>query len=73
MVVRAAASKYGKTVIAIAHRLKTILGYDLVAVMSHGSLVEMGQPMERWAAKEGFRKLCDAAEVVKEDFAATVL
>lgn len=32
------------TIIAVAHKLDTILDFDKVAVMHHGSLVEYGAP-----------------------------
>ncbi|KAH7320765.1 putative ABC multidrug transporter [Stachybotrys elegans] len=34
------------TVIAIAHRLETIVGYDLVAVLDEGNVVEIGAPKD---------------------------
>jgi ABC-type multidrug transport system fused ATPase/permease subunit len=35
-----------QTVLAVAHKLDTILDFDKVAVMSHGKLVEYGEPYE---------------------------
>ncbi|KAF2873543.1 P-loop containing nucleoside triphosphate hydrolase protein [Massariosphaeria phaeospora] len=32
------------TIIAVAHKLETVLDFDKVAVMSHGQLVEYGEP-----------------------------
>ncbi|CAI0643527.1 unnamed protein product [Colletotrichum noveboracense] len=34
----------GCTIIAIAHRLETIIGFDRVAVMNEGSIIEFGDP-----------------------------
>lgn len=34
------------TVVAIAHRLDTIIGYDLVAVLDEGNIVEFGAPKD---------------------------
>ena len=34
------------TVLTIAHRLNTIISSDMVAVLSHGRLVEYGKPVE---------------------------
>lgn len=34
------------TVVAIAHRLDTIIGYDLVAVLDEGNIVEFGEPKD---------------------------
>lgn len=58
----------GKTVIAIAHRIHTILGYDKVAVIRRGKLIELGSPKEQWEARGPFRSLCDAAAITAEDF-----
>jgi ATP-binding cassette subfamily C (CFTR/MRP) protein 1 len=34
----------GHTIIAVAHKLDTILDFDKVVVMNQGSLVEYGEP-----------------------------
>ena len=34
------------TIITVAHRIRTILNYDLVAVMDKGVVVEIGPPGE---------------------------
>eukprot|EP01050_Picozoa_sp_SAG11_P004321 SAG11_NODE_274_length_11310_cov_4.717510_3_plen_131_part_00 len=46
----------GCTVLTIAHRLATIVDYDLVAVLDAGRLVEYGPPAEllRVDASEGY-------------------
>lgn len=36
----------GYTVVAVAHRLETILDSDVVVVMDAGSVVEVGQPSD---------------------------
>ncbi|KAI1470644.1 P-loop containing nucleoside triphosphate hydrolase protein [Daldinia caldariorum] len=43
-----------RTLVTIAHRLKTIIDYDLVVVMSAGSTVEVGSPKELYEAKGQF-------------------
>lgn len=47
-------SFHKQTIIAVAHRLDTILDFDRVAVLEHGELVEVGAPYEL-LAKEGGR------------------
>jgi len=34
------------TIVMIAHRLSSLLDFDLVAVLDHGRLVELGKPSE---------------------------
>ncbi|KAK8021735.1 multidrug resistance-associated protein 2 [Apiospora arundinis] len=58
-----------KTVITIAHRLQTIVGYDRVCVVDHGHVVELGAPRELWGNKDGvFRSLCDRDGIREESF-----
>jgi ATP-binding cassette subfamily C (CFTR/MRP) protein 1 len=37
---------HGRTIVAVAHRLDTIMDFDLVAVMDAGQLIELGKPSE---------------------------
>ena len=49
-----------RTVVAIAHRISTVLGYDRIAVMEGGRLVEFDAPKALWERKGGvFRMLYD--------------
>ncbi|EMR69939.1 putative abc transporter protein [Eutypa lata UCREL1] len=43
-----------RTLVTIAHRLKTIIDYDRVVVMSAGSVLEVGSPKELCEAKGQF-------------------
>ncbi|KAK5628524.1 hypothetical protein RRF57_004239 [Xylaria bambusicola] len=43
-----------RTLVTIAHRLKTIVDYDRVVVMSAGSVLEVGSPKELYEAKGQF-------------------
>jgi ATP-binding cassette subfamily C (CFTR/MRP) protein 1 len=45
------------TVIAIAHRLETIMDFDRIAVMDNGRLVECDTPAALLARDSAFRKL----------------
>ncbi|KAF2084152.1 ABC multidrug transporter-like protein [Saccharata proteae CBS 121410] len=58
------------TVLCIAHRLRTICGYDRVVVMDGGAVVEVGAPRELWERGEGgwFRGMCDRGGIRREDF-----
>ena len=47
----------GRTVIAIAHRLSTVLGSDLIVVMDHGRIAAKGTHSELLASSEIYRNL----------------
>jgi len=48
----------GVSVITVAHRLDTVLGYDKIAVLSQGKLLEYGSPSDLLEIKNGeFRSL----------------
>lgn len=49
-----------KTVIAIAHRLQTIMDFDRVAVMENGRVVEVGEPRALLKEDSKFKRLVDA-------------
>ena len=49
------------TVVSIAHRLDTIMGYDKVIVLDEGSVVEVGNPRELLLTAGRFRALWNAS------------
>ena len=54
-----------RTLLAIAHRLDTIVDFDTVLVMDAGRIVERGNPRELLASGEGrFHKLWQAKETI---------
>jgi ATP-binding cassette subfamily C (CFTR/MRP) protein 1 len=59
-------STQDKTVLCIAHRLRTVLWYDRVCVMDSGTIVELASPVELWDSEEGyFRRMCDQAGITR--------
>ncbi|EEU33400.1 uncharacterized protein NECHADRAFT_73313 [Fusarium vanettenii 77-13-4] len=61
----------GRTVLTIAHRLKTIVGYDRVCVLEQGQIVEFDSPLTLWEQEDSaFRGLCDRGGVESGDFFA---
>lgn len=48
------------TLITVAHRLNTIMDYDIVLVMDAGQLVEIGSPSELLSSEGFFSELVDA-------------
>ena len=63
-----AAAFRGRTLLCIAHRLRTIVGYDRVCVLDAGRIAELGTPLELWRRPGGiFRSMCDRSGVREED------
>jgi ABC-type multidrug transport system fused ATPase/permease subunit len=48
-----------RTIICIAHRLRTIIDYDKVLVLDHGMAVEFGTPLELIETDGTFRSMCE--------------
>lgn len=63
-------TKFGrKTLLFIAHRLKSVVRYDRVCVMDQGLVAELDTPRALWANKSSiFRGMCDESGIVEEDF-----
>lgn len=59
----------GKTLLCIAHRLKTIIGYDRICVMDQGSIAELDEPLKLWEQGGTFRSMCERSGIRREDFA----
>jgi len=58
----------GRTLICIAHRLRTILAYDKVCVMDSGSVVEFDEPIVLFDKPSGvFRQMCESSGVKRAD------
>lgn len=57
----------GKTLLCIAHRLRTIVGYDRICVMDAGSIAELDTPLELWKKGGIFRGMCDRSGIRMED------
>jgi ATP-binding cassette subfamily C (CFTR/MRP) protein 1 len=56
----------GVTVITVAHRLDTVLGYDKIAVLGAGRILEYGSPAELLRVQKGeLRRLVDADSLSK--------
>ncbi len=55
----------GKTLLAIAHRLSTMIGYDRIIVMDDGRVER--SPEELWELGGRFREMCEHSWNRKED------
>jgi ATP-binding cassette subfamily C (CFTR/MRP) protein 1 len=58
----------GKTLLCIAHRLKTIIGYDRILVMDKGRVAELDRPVVLYEKGGIFRGMCDRSGIRREDF-----
>ncbi|KAG5920986.1 hypothetical protein E4U42_006011 [Claviceps africana] len=57
----------GKTLLCIAHRLRTIIGYDRICVMDAGQIAEMDTPLALWHGGGIFRGMCDRSGIRPQD------
>lgn len=57
----------GKTVITVAHRIRTIINYDRVCVMDKGAILELGTPSELWDLGGVFRGMCETSGISEEE------
>ena len=58
----------GKTMLCIAHRLKTIINYDRICVMDQGRIAELDTPIKLFEQNGIFRGMCDKSHIVRDDF-----
>lgn len=59
-----------RTILCIAHRLRTIIGYDRICVMDAGQIAEFDTPMSLFNNPSGiFRSMCDRSSITAEDIA----
>lgn len=58
----------GKTLLCIAHRIRTILSYDRILVMNAGQVEEFASPLELFTRENGaFRAMCEKSSITLED------
>ncbi|KIW01785.1 uncharacterized protein PV09_06957 [Verruconis gallopava] len=58
----------GKTLLCIAHRLKTIINYDRIVVMDQGRIAELDTPIGLYEKNGIFRSMCERSGIRREDF-----
>lgn len=56
-----------RTLLVIAHRIRTALPYDRICVIDKGRVVEFDTPRVLWERNGHFRKLCDESKITRAD------
>ena len=60
-----------RTVLCIAHRLRTVLWYDRICVMDAGQVAELGTPLELFRTDNGiFRQMCLSMGITEEQISS---
>ncbi|CAE6437055.1 unnamed protein product [Rhizoctonia solani] len=63
-----------RTILCIAHRLRTIINYDRVVVMDQGEIVEVGTPLELFSNDSGvFRSMCDQSGIDAQEISRSAV
>ncbi|KJZ69048.1 hypothetical protein HIM_11559 [Hirsutella minnesotensis 3608] len=62
----------GRTLLCIAHRLRTILAYDRICVMDAGRIAELDTPLALWHRHGIFRAMCDRSGIRLADIQANL-
>jgi len=57
----------GKTLICIAHRLRTTISYDRIVVMDAGQIAEVDSPLKLFDAGGIFRSMCERSGIIREE------
>jgi ATP-binding cassette subfamily C (CFTR/MRP) protein 1 len=57
----------GKTLLCIAHRLKTIIDYDRICVMDQGQIAELDTPINLYNRGGIFRGMCERSGIRREE------
>jgi ATP-binding cassette subfamily C (CFTR/MRP) protein 1 len=58
----------GKTLLCIAHRLKTIISYDRICVMDQGRIAELDTPINLYDQGGIFKSMCERSGIRRDDF-----
>ncbi|KAI0073467.1 ABC protein [Panus rudis PR-1116 ss-1] len=59
---------YDKTLLCIAHRLRTIISYDRILVMDAGTVAEFDSPLNLFMKEDSiFRGMCERSNISLED------
>ncbi|PHH81899.1 hypothetical protein CDD82_7590 [Ophiocordyceps australis] len=62
-----AAAFCNRTLLCIAHRLRTIIGYHRICVMDAGRIAELDDPLSLWHKASIFRAMCQRSGIRLQD------
>ncbi|TXT16096.1 hypothetical protein VHUM_00599 [Vanrija humicola] len=66
--IREECRRSSKTLLCIAHRLRTIIGWDKILVMDAGEVVDFASPLELFEKEDSvFRSMCDQSRIDREE------
>ena len=57
----------GKTLLCIAHRLRTIISWDRVLVMDEGNIAEFNVPLRLYDMDGIFRGMCNQSGITRDE------
>lgn len=57
----------GKTLLCIAHRLRTILSWDRVLVMDEGNIAEFNVPLRLYDSDGIFKGMCNQSGITRDE------
>lgn len=67
--IRHEASASGKTLLCVAHRLRTVIGWDKILVMDSGQVAEFASPLSLFDEGGIFRSMCESSNITRADIA----
>nr|XP_019004389.1 uncharacterized protein I203_02506 [Kwoniella mangroviensis CBS 8507]OCF67850.1 hypothetical protein I203_02506 [Kwoniella mangroviensis CBS 8507] len=62
----------GKTLLCIAHRLRTIISWDRILVMNAGQIEEFDTPLNLYDTQGLFRSMCEKSNISREEILRAV-
>jgi ATP-binding cassette subfamily C (CFTR/MRP) protein 1 len=57
----------GKTLLCIAHRLRTIISWHRILVMDAGEIAEFDEPLKLYDQEGIFRGMCEQSAISREE------
>lgn len=65
--IRAECRRTKQTLLGIAHRLRTVIGWDKILVMDAGEVAEYASPLELFDAGGIFRSMCEQSDISRAE------